>query len=245
MRKLSEIVVRSAKRIYQDIIPVALFSMTGAIVFVPFVFFLPIGISLVFLPFVAVPLAAGALHATHRMMKGEKPRLAAMFAGVWKFALPSIAFAFVCSIFILIIVSTWWYYGGKSGMLYFVLAVFQTYFVSMVLVSQLYALPLVVQEGAGVFTAMGRSVKLFLAHPVYTIGAFVQLLSLTVLLGVTVIGFAALYLGMYGIYANEVTANVLAKPERDDEDGGRPADEARTDRAAGRDRFETASALGN
>ncbi|MBD2863705.1 DUF2189 domain-containing protein [Paenibacillus oceani] len=233
MRKLSEIVIQSGKRIYQDIISVALFSIMGALVLVPFVFFLPVGISLFVLPFVIVPLCAGALHATHRMMKGERPKVSALFAGAWKFILPSFVIAFATSIFILIIVSTWWYYGGKPGMLYFALAVFQTYFVAMVLVSQLYALPLIVQQGLGVFTAMGRSVKLFLAHPGYTVGAFVQLLSVTVLLGLTVIGFAALYLGMYAIYSNLVTANLLAKPEEDEGENGKTEDYAGLPHRAG------------
>jgi len=241
MRKLSYIVVQSAKRVFQDIVPVALLSMVGALLLVPFIFFMPVGVSLFALPLIFVPLCAGALHASHRMMKGEKLKLKAMFAGAWTFLLPSLAMAIVYSAFILIIVSTWWYYGGKSGTMYFALAVFQTYFVAMVFVALLYALPLVVQERMGVFAAMGRSVKLFLRHPGYTIGAFIQLLSLTVLLGITVVGFGCLFLGMYGIYANLVTANVLARPEEeeDGEEGGSP----RSAEAASRpgERFEAAT----
>lgn len=247
MRKLSEIVVRSGKRIYHDIIPVAMFSVIGALILVPFVFFLPVGIALALLPFIIVPLCTGVLYATDRMIRGERARLSAMFAGAGKMLLPSLVFALFFSVFVLIIVSTWWYYGSKSGTLYFSLAVFQTYFVAMVLVSQLYTLPLVVQQRVGIFTAMGRSVKLFLAHPGYTIGAFVQLASLTLLLGVTVVGFAGLYLGMHGIYANLVTANVLAKPDdAGDEDGSRGEGEPRkaADSAGGRDRFGAMSSIG-
>lgn len=227
MRKLSEIVVKSAKRIFSDIILIALYSMIGSALLVPFVFFLPIGISLLVLPFLIVPICAGTLYATNQLLNDGRSKVSAMFAGAWKFALPSFAFALICSVFILIIVSTWWYYGSKPGMLYFALAVFQTYFAAMVLVSQLYTLPLVIQERIGIFAAMGRSVKLFLAHPGYTIGAFIQLLSVTLLLGVTVVGFAALFWGMYGVYANLVTANLIAKP-KDEEDagGGSTADEA-------------------
>lgn len=243
MRKLSHIVVKSAKRIFEDIVPVALLSMVGALVLVPFVFFMPVGISLFVLPFVFVPLCAGALYAGDRMMKSGRLKIRNFFAGVWKFLLPSLALAFVYSIFVLIIVSTWWYYGGKSGTLHLALAIFQTYFVAMVFVSQLYALPLVIQERIGVFAAIGRSVKLFLRHPGYTIGAFIQLVCLTLLLGITIIGFGCLFLGMYGIYANFVTANVLAKPEEeeDGEDGTRP--KAKEGARSG-DRFEAVSIMG-
>lgn len=220
MRKLSRVVVQAAKRVFEDIVPVALLSAVGALLLAPLVFFAPVGVSLLVLPFVFVPLCAGALHAANRMLAGGRLKLRTMLAGAWRFLLPSLAVAFVYAAFMLIIVSTWWYYGGKGGTFSVALAVFQTYFVAMVLVSQLYALPLIVRERMGAFAAMGRSVKLFLRHPGYTIGAFVQLLSLTVLLGLTIVGFGCLFLGMYGIYANLVTANVLAGPE-EDEDGER------------------------
>ncbi|MEF3304134.1 hypothetical protein [Paenibacillus sp. GYB003] len=242
MRKLSYIVVQSAKRVYEDIVPVAILSVAGAVLLVPLVFFAPIGISLFVLPFVFVPLCAGALYASHRTGKSGRLKVRELFAGAWKHLLPSIVLALVYSIFILIIVSTWWYYGGKSGTLHLALAIFQTYFVAMVFVSQIYALPLIVQEGIGAFAAIGRSVKLFLRHPGYTIGAFVQLISLTVLLGITVIGFGCLFLGMYGIYANLVTANVLAGPEEEDgEDGSRSKAEPE---ARPGERFDAVSAVG-
>ncbi|GAA3401872.1 hypothetical protein ACFFNY_34920 [Paenibacillus hodogayensis] len=242
MRKLSNIVIQSAKRVYQDIVPVALLSIVGALLLVPFVFLLPVGLSLLVLPFLFVPLCAGALHASHRMMKGAKLKVRTMFAGAWTFLLPSFALAVVYSLFSLIIVSTWWYYGGRSGTLSLALAVFQTYFVAMVLVSQVYALPLIVQERMGVFAAMGRSVKLFLRHPGYTIGAFIQLLCLTVLLGITIVGFGCLFLGMYGIYANLVTANVLGRFEKEDGENGSSKEE--TLQPLPGERFDAASAIG-
>lgn len=249
MRKLSAVVVQSAKAVFHDMIPVALLSVLGALVLVPFVFLLPVGLSLLLLPFVFVPLCAGALYATERRMKGERARVSALFAGAWKFLRPSAVFGLFCSLLLLIVVSTWWYYGGKSGTLYFALAVFQTYFVAMVFVSQLYALPLVVRERIGVFTAMGRSVKLFLAHPGYTVGAFIQLLSLTLLLGVTIVGFGCLFFGMYGVYAHLATANLFAKPEEEDgEDGsGEPREMAvrSAGERSGSHRLEAAPGMGS
>ncbi|RKN85589.1 hypothetical protein [Paenibacillus ginsengarvi] len=243
MRKLSYVVVQSAKRVYEDIVPVALLSIVGALVLVPFVFFIPIGISLFLLPFIFVPLCAGALYASHRTKTGGRMKVRELFAGAAKFFLPSAVLALVYSLFILIIVSTWWYYGGKSGTLHLAVAIFQTYFVAMVFVSQLYALPLIVQERIGVFAAIGRSVKLFLRHPGYTIGAFVQLISLSALLGITVVGFGCLFLGMYGIFSNLVTANVLAGPEQE-EDGESGSPQKSEEGTRPGERFEAASAIG-
>ncbi|MDT2259508.1 hypothetical protein P7H06_08250 [Paenibacillus larvae] len=116
-------------------------------------------------------------------------------------------------LFVLILVSSWMYYGSRSGMGYFILAVFQTYFVTMFFVSQLYTLPLVIQQETGFFRAVNQSIKLFLKHPLYTIGAFFQVVCVTVTLVLTVVGFMALYPGVMGIYLNKVTANLIRTPE--------------------------------
>lgn len=215
VKKLSVIVVQSGKLVYREIIPVALSSAISSLVLVPLVFLLPLGWALVLLPLIYVPLCTGVLYACHRLLEGEKFQIRAIFFGARKCYGASVVFALVCSLFALILVSSWWYYGNKQGAFYFALAVFQTYFVAMFFVSQIYALPLVIQERIGIFRAMGKSFKLFVAHPLYTIGAFVQIVCLTLVLGVTVVGFACLYVGMIAMYANLVTANVLPQPETD------------------------------
>jgi hypothetical protein len=221
MRKLSDVVVQSGVQVYREIVPVALFSAISSVVLLPFIFFLPAGLALIFIPLLYVPLCTGVLYAGHRILKGERSRIRLMFEGAWKHYGASLGFALIVSFFVLILVSSWWYYGSRQGVFYFALSVFQTYFVAMVFVSQIYTLPLIVQEGMGLFSAIGRSFKLFVSHPLYTIGAFLQIVCLTVILGITVVGFACLYVGMLGIYANLVTANLLPKPDR----GSAPRDE--------------------
>jgi hypothetical protein len=218
MRKLSEMIVKSGGIIYREMIAVFLFSAASSAVLVPLVFLLPAGISLAVVPLVYAPLLAGVYHASNRMIAGERPRVKDVFAGALKFYVPSVLFGFLCALFVLILSTTWWYYGNKDGMLNWAFAIFQSYFVAMFFVSQLYTLPLIVQEGEHVFRAVGRSVKLTVIHPGYTLGAFLQLICLTVVLGLTVIGFAFLFAGMAGVYANLVTRNVLRGPEeRDDQ----------------------------
>ena len=230
MRKLSQVIVQSGVWIYREIIAVALLSVVSSLVLLPFVFFLPVGVALVFIALVYVPLCTGALDACHRMLKGERGLLGAMFRGAVRHYGASVVFALVCALFVVILASSWWYYGNRSGTFYFALAVFQTYFVAMFFVSQTYTLPLVVQERIGIFAAMGKSVKLFASHPGYTFGAFLQIVCLALLLGLTVVGFAGLFVGMVGIYANLITANLLTKKEEasEPESGRANADGFRT-----------------
>ncbi|ULL18761.1 hypothetical protein DVH26_32595 [Paenibacillus sp. H1-7] len=213
MRKLSEMVARTGVQVYREIIFVFLLSMISSAVLVPVVLLLPVAFAFIALIVLYVPLCTGVIYACHRKLQGERAGIRAMLAGAGKYYLPSLLFGLVCALFVLILVSSWWYYGSKNGTLYLTLAVFQTYFVAMFFVSQLYVLPLVVQEKAGIFTAMGRSMKLFVAHPMYTIGAFIQAVSMALLLGLTVIGFGCLYLGMLGMFLNQITANVLPGKE--------------------------------
>lgn len=215
-RTLNEVVALSGKRLFHDIVPLSLLSLAGAAVLVPFLFFLPIGLSLPLLPFAGVPLCAGALAASNLSAPGGSIRIRGLFVGAFRFMLPSLVLAFVGAAFMLIVVSSWWYYGSRSGVLSFALAVFQTYFAGMVLVSQLYALPLVVREKIGPWTAMGRSFRLFLANPLYTIGASAQLVSAAVLLAVTGVGFGFLFFGLYGVYMHQVADNVLASPDSEE-----------------------------
>lgn len=218
MRKLSEIVVLSGKSVYRDIVTVAVMSIITSLFLVPVIFFLPIGFALALLPFVYFPLIGGAVYATNKIAQGRKAYLADLFAGARKMFWPSVVFGALFALFVFILVSSWWYYGQQNSIFYFALAIFQTYFVAMVFVSQVYTLSLVAQEELGIFTAIGRSVKLFLAHPSYTVGVFFQLACLTLVLLLTVVGFAALYLGMAGIYLNYATANLLPKEEETEEE---------------------------
>ncbi|MFK7695956.1 hypothetical protein [Paenibacillus sp. HJGM_3] len=224
MKKLSQIVAQSGVQVYREIVPVALFSIVTSLVLLPFVFFLPIAVAVVCAVLFYVPLLTGVLYASHRMLKGEKAKLSAMWKGAVKFYGASVVFGAMLAVFVLILIASWWYYGGKSGAGAYALAVFQTYFIAMVLVSQVYTLPLVVQEGMGVFAAIGRSFKLFIANPMYTIGAFIQIVCLTVVLGITIVGFAGLYVGMIGIYLNMLTANLIR-----DHDADRGSGDTRTE----------------
>ncbi|MFB6365374.1 hypothetical protein ACFCP7_15055 [Paenibacillus elgii] len=219
MRKLSEIMVRSGLQTYREIIHVALFSIVSSLVLFPVLLFLPVPLALLVLALLYVPLAAGAIHACHRILQGEKGSVRTMLKGTLAHYGASLVFGLVCALFVVILVSSWWYYGSRSGTMSLALAVFQTYFVALFFISQTYTLSLVVQERLGIFSAMGRSVKLFVARPMYTIGACFQMLCLTVLLGVTVVGFACLYIGMIGFFANLVTANVLKKDEEEARSG--------------------------
>lgn len=72
----------------------------------------------------------------------------------------------------------------------------------------------------GIVQAMGESVKLFFRHPGYTMGACFQAMCLSALLMLTVVGFGALFGGMFAIYQHKVALNVLEPEEEPVVTGG-------------------------
>jgi hypothetical protein len=212
MKKLSEVMARSGALIFREITAVALLSLLSSAVLLPVVMLLPIPAAAAALCMLYMPLVVGALHAAHEGLRDGKIRAKAMLHGAIRHYGSAVLFAALCVLFALIMASSWWYYGAKGGMLYVGLALFQTYFVLMVLVSQFYTLPLVVQERLGLAAAMGRSVKLFFKHPGYTVGACLQAAVIGVLLLLTVVGYAGLYVGALSLFWNAAAANVI-KPQ--------------------------------
>lgn len=214
MRKLSEILVQSGVKVYRDIVAVVVFSLATSALLLPAVFLLPVAWAAIAVVLLYAPLCVGALHAAHRLLKGEKPKVAHVWAGGVRFYGRGVVFALFCALFALIVISSWWYYGSRDGALYFALAVFQTYFAAMFFASQLYTIPLVVQHDMGIMAAMAKSAKMFVARPGYTIGALFQAACIGICLLFTIVGFAGLFVGIMGIYMNLAAANALKPKEK-------------------------------
>ncbi|WP_042205889.1 hypothetical protein [Paenibacillus durus] len=213
MRKLNEVLIGTGTEIYREIIPLTLLSLTGSAVLVPAILFLPVPLTLLLLPLVYMPLLFGSFYAYHRKAEGNKLKIRSMLGGAVKGFMPSLLLGLLFALLGLILWSTWWYYGGRGSLAGRAVAIFQTYFVAMALVSQFYTLQLVIQREMGIFKAMGESVKLFFRHPAYTIGAFFQAVCVGAMLAVTVVGFFALFSGMLSVYSYKAVHNVLNPDE--------------------------------
>ncbi|MFS0873433.1 hypothetical protein [Paenibacillus xylanilyticus] len=215
MRKLSEVLVKSGVEIYRDIIPAALYSVVSSVVLVPILMLAPLPIAIMLLAVIYMPIVFGVCYAVHHRLERKERRngIKDLWAGTLKGFVPGGAVGILFAVLGFILWSTWWYYGGQGGMMGTAVGVFQTFFVLMALMSQFYTWQLVLQKNMGIVQAMGESVKLFFRHPGYTMGACFQALCLTALLALTVVGFGALFAGMFAIYQHKVAQNVLEPEE--------------------------------
>lgn len=220
MRKLNDVLKKTGVEVYREITTVALYSMITSLVLAAAVIFVPLMAALLVLPVLYMPLFFGVCYAYHRKTERGKAVLRDVFEGAVKGFGPAVVMGFFFVVMVLILWSTWWYYGGKDGIGYLAIGVFQTYFVFMAVVSQFYTLQLVIQEKMGIFKAMAHSVKLFLRYPAYTLGACFQAFCVAVPLLLTVVGFGFLFNGMWAIFQHKATYNVL-NPEEPKPEAGR------------------------
>ncbi|HZG85679.1 hypothetical protein [Paenibacillus sp.] len=209
---LGEVLVRTGRDLYHEIVRVAGYSLLSSAVLLPLLFFVPTTIALALLPALYAPLVYGVIAAFHRRAEGKPWGVRTVLAEAARGFGPAAVFGLLLAALAGILVSSWWYYGGQDGVLPLTLAVFQTYFVAMALVSQFYTLPLVISGRCGVFRAMGESAKLFFRHPGYTVGAFLQFVVVTIALLATLVGFGVLWAGTIGLFLQKAAANVL-EPE--------------------------------
>lgn len=214
MRKLSEVLVKTGVEIYQDMIRVALYSVASSVVLVPILLFAPLPVALLLLAVVYMPVLFGACFAMHHRLERKERRhgLKDMWTGTLKGIVPGGMVGALFAVLGFILWSTWWYYGGQGSMLGMAIIAFQTCFVLMTAVSQFYTWQLVIQKDMDIVQAMGESVKLFFRYPGYTVAAAFQALCLTSLLLLTVVGYGALFVGMFAVYQHKVARNVL-EPE--------------------------------
>ncbi|MVP02366.1 hypothetical protein [Paenibacillus lutrae] len=213
MRKLNAVLKVAGAEVFREIVPVALTSIISSLVLIPMILMVPIPFVPILIALLYMPLLYGVMYVFQQKAEGKPSQVRLLFTGAVKGFFPALIFGLLIVSLLFILWSTWWYYGSKGGMFYMSIAVFQTYFVLMALVSQFYTLQLVLQKGMGIFRAMAESVKLFFRFPGYTIGAFFQMVCFTFPLMLTVVGFIALFSGILGVYQYKAVHNVLSRDE--------------------------------
>ncbi|GIP31141.1 DUF624 domain-containing protein [Paenibacillus sp. J2TS4] len=209
MLSISKLLIKTGHNIFLNIFAVLGVSIGWSLFIFPAVFLLPLPGAIFVLVLTLVPATTAVYAVMNRILNGEKRRRFEFFRSFLYYYKRSFLTGIVLILAVLIPVSEWWYYlNMNNGYTIFLFAVFQTYLCATFLASQVYAIPLLVMEDLKVFQAMNRSIKLFLAHPWYSIGLFVQIVSVTVLLSLSIVGFFLLYIGMLSIFVLHATQNL-------------------------------------
>ncbi|WP_139488649.1 hypothetical protein [Brevibacillus dissolubilis] len=209
MNSLTHILQLTARESYKNLMTIILLNLTVLILLSPGVLLLHVYVAVAYLILLIGPLMLALTYETGNFDDYEKVTVKGFLKTIPKYAGKGILFGGAMCFFALIVGSAWWYHANTGSQWTFVLACFQTYFVGMIFISQLYTMPLLTQYGYTLKDSMFASVKLFIRHPLYTLGACLQLWCLAAALLFTVVGFLFLYPAIYTTMTNNLTRNVL------------------------------------
>ncbi|PAD91106.1 hypothetical protein [Shouchella clausii] len=204
----------TAKDLYQSIVSVVAISLFVSVIMLPGILFLPWQLAIAFALLVGGPVWFGASKAVEAMLQEKKGTNILTFLKATKtHCFQGIAFASFLGGFVLIVVSSWWLWAVEGTWFAFAIACFQTYFAGMVALSQLYTVPLVIKYGLKLPKAMLVSIKVLLANPLYTIGAFLQLVLFAALLSMTIVGSALLLPGVAAVFVSRMTSGAMSRSD--------------------------------
>lgn len=213
MLSISKLLKKTGHQIFMNMLTVIGVSAGWSLFLVPVIFLLPIPWALVWVAITFVPATVTVYAVMQGVIGRKKASIALFFRSFFYYFKRSFLLGFIYFLAVLIPVSEWWYYLTiNDSYLVFIFAVFQTYLILTFLATQVYAIPFMVMEDISAFKAMNQSIKHFMKHTWYTIGLFIQIVSVTALISFTVIGFFLLYIGMLAVFVLNATANLQLDP---------------------------------
>ncbi|MBW8348506.1 hypothetical protein K0H71_03470 [Bacillus sp. IITD106] len=217
MLPISQLLKKTGHQIFTNILTVLGVSAGWSLFLVPVIFILPIHFAIVFFAITIVPVTVSVYAVINHLLQKNKASIVLFIRSFFYYFKRSFFLGILYNLAILIAISEWWYYINiNNSYLVFLFATFQTYLIFTFLTTQVYAIPFMVIEDLPLFKAMNKSIRYFMKNKGYTVGLFIQIISVTALLSLTVIGFFLLYIGMVAIFVINATNNLrLDKPEKD------------------------------
>lgn len=211
MNSLSKVLIKSGHDIYENIVYVVIISIIWFIFIFPAIFVLTPYAGVIYFIFTSIPAFTAILYLTRQRIDRKSFSYKLFFTGLKKFYIRTFIYSMLFSIFVMIPVSSWWYYFQTKTMFTFIIAVIQTYLFIFIILSQVYFLPLLVSENKNLISAINMSIKLFLDNGMYTFGSLIQIISVSILLLVTIVGVPLLWAGMVSIFLINLYDNLLLK----------------------------------
>ncbi|MGE8204918.1 hypothetical protein ACQKP0_10170 [Heyndrickxia sp. NPDC080065] len=216
MLSISKLLKKTGHQIFLNILTVLGVSICWSLFIVPAVFLLPITWAIAYLMIIFLPATTAVYAVIQHVLEGKKYKLGMFLKSFAYFFKRAFLLGLIYSLAVIIPLSEWWYYLNINNSYFiFIFAVFQTYLCLTFLATQVYAIPLLVLKDVKAIKAMNQSIKEFMGHTWYTIGLFVQILCITLLISFTIIGFFLLFIGMLSIFVLNATKNLeLGKKEK-------------------------------
>lgn len=216
MLSISKLLKKTGHQIFMNMLTVIGVSAGWSLFLVPVIFLFHIQWAILLMALTFIPATVTVYAVIHQVLNGKRATIISFFHNLFHYFKRSILLGFIYLLAVLIPISEWWYYLTiNDSYLVFIFAVFQTYLCLTFLSTQVYAIPFLVIEDLSAMKAMNKSIKHFMKHTWYTIGLFIQILSVTILISLTVIGFFLLYIGMLAVFVLNATKNLELEKSTD------------------------------
>lgn len=214
MFSVTSIVRITAKDLYHHIVSIISISVLVSLLCVPFLLFLPWQLAIAFVLFLGGPVWLAAAASMETVLTNKNvPLMRTFFISLKCQYFKALGLSFFFGGFAVILVASWWHWSVEQSYVAFAIACFQSYFAGMVLLSQLYTVPLINKYNVSLVRAMGISLKLLLKYPLYTIGCFLQLILFAGLLAFTVVGNALLLPGVLAVFLSRMTSGAVSRSD--------------------------------
>lgn len=214
MNTLSGILRKSGRDIFENILEVVAISLMASMIVFPGVFLLPPGPGAIYILFTASPALFAAFYAMDVKLRRKPFKYSLFFKGFKIYYGKAFFIGLLFIILSVIPISSWWYYARIKTVFSFVIAMFQSYLYLMILMALTYIIPVIIRENRGISYSVKTSFTLFLDNPGYTIGSFIQIISITILLVITIVSFPMLFPGMFSIFVLNLHENLLLKYQK-------------------------------
>ena len=211
LQPISSILKTTSHQIFVHIILTVYLSFIWSMSIVVPAVSLPVPAACLLMVFTVTPSAAAVFSIVNKTSDGVRYKFGNFIKEFFRLYRKSFSFGLILTGALLIPITQWWYYLEINGSyLVFVFSVFQTYLCLTFLASQVYTLPFLVADNLKLLQAMNKSIRCFLEHIWYSIGLFIQIVSVSLLLGITVMGFVLMFMGILAFFVLNSAKNAAA-----------------------------------
>jgi hypothetical protein len=213
VNRVSLVLRRTGLAVYENLPACVGVSVAWTIPVLPGVFLMRMPLGGAYVVFAALTGIVPAFRFVYLTLRRKRMRRELFWQSAPRMLARGAAIAAVGCVVYTIAYSTWWYYLASPSTLRFILAMVQSYLLGMFVMSSVYVPALLAFGELKVGDAFLESFRLFFTNTGYSLLLWVQLLTLTVFLLVTTIGFALLFAGVAGALLC-LACEELIRPER-------------------------------
>lgn len=212
MVSLSTMLKKLVTDLYYNILEIVVISLIYSVFTIPCFCIKYLIFKETYIFVILIPLFIGIMYAIDmRISTGFKISYKNIFIGVRKYYSKSIILSIVLAIFSTILYSSYRYFMYVRNLFSLTGLVLQIFVFIMIILICIYSMPLIIKENISTFEALKQGLKIFSDNVLYSVCFLIQILSVFILMGLTVISIPLLFSGVLCMFILENYNNVVKK----------------------------------